>query len=379
MTVIKKVLIAYHFYQLDESYVENFHHFLLFGYDPRYQYYILISGECTVQLPRLENIRYIFVENKNNDFGGYCHLIKQVLVIDDYEYFIFVNSSIRGPFISPFIKDSWIDLFINRLTAGVGLVGPTICILSPGNEYSRMYQAEYGGSPPYSHVQSTAYAMRQGTLKNLINIGFYDQNKVLSKSEVILKYEIQLSQLVKESGLNISSFLPEYSEINYLQAHDDINPTSSDGDPSMQSSYFGRTLHPYEAVFIKTNRGLHPNAYLLRLAYSQLKSTSKSEMFLLNDPALESYIQKLYLVGKSNKAYPDVAYASEADQLQELKIDHDKLIRERDGLVVYIGQLEKECKKQFEYWSSVIAAYQNSTSWKMTAPFRSLLNKLKKR
>ena len=379
MTVIKKVLIAYHFYQLDETYVENFQHFLLFGYDSRYQYYVLISGECTVPLPQVENIKYIFVENKNNDFGGYCHLIKEVLDIDDYEYFIFVNSSIRGPFLPSFVKDSWVDLFINRLTEGVGLVGPTICILSPNNEYSRMYQSEYGGSPPYSHVQSTAYAMRQSTLKMLINNGFYDENKVLSKSEVILKYEIQLSQLVKESGLNISSFLPEYSEINYLQAHGDFNPASSDGDPSMQSCYFGRTLHPYEAVFIKTNRGLHPNAYLLRLAYSQLKSINNSEKFLLNDPAIRSYIQKLYLVAQSNEVLSDVTYSSEADQLQELKIGYVKLIRERDELILYAGQLEEEGKKQSAYWSSLISAYQNSTSWKITAPLRGLLDKLKGR
>lgn len=377
MTVIKKVLIAYHFYQLDDSYVENFQHFLLFGYDPRYQYCVLIAGECKVQLPQADNIKYIFVENKNNDFGGYCHLIKEVLDIDDYDYFIFVNSSIRGPFLPSFVKDSWVDLFINRLTEGVGLVGPTICILSPNNEYSRMYQSEYGGIPPYSHVQSTAYAMNQSTLKILVNSGFYDENKVLSKSEVILKYEIQLSQLVKKNGLNISSFLPEYSEINYLQAHDDINPTSSDGDPSMQSCYFGRTLHPYEVVFIKTNRGLHPNGYLIRLAYSQLKSINNSENFLLDDPAIRSYIQKLYSVGQSNESLSNVTYASEADQLQELKIGYAQLIRERDGLILYAGQLEEEGKKQSAYWGSLISAYQNSTSWKMTAPLRSLLHKLK--
>ena len=58
MTANKKVLIAYHFYQLNETYVENFQHFLLFGYDARYQYYVLISGECTVELPQVENIKY---------------------------------------------------------------------------------------------------------------------------------------------------------------------------------------------------------------------------------------------------------------------------------------------------------------------------------
>jgi hypothetical protein len=221
--------------------------------------------------------------------------------------------------------------------------------------------------------------MRQSTLKMLINSGFYDENKVLSKSEVILKYEIQLSQLVKKNGLNISSFLPEYSQVNYLQAHDDINPASSDGDPSMQRCYFGRTLHPYEAIFIKTNRGLHPNAYLLRLAYSGLKSINNSEKFLLNDPAIRSYIKKLYLVAQSNEVFSDVTYASEVDQLQELKIGYVKLIRERDELILYAGQLEAENKKQLAYWSSLISDYQNSTSWKMTAPLRGLLDKLKGR
>ena len=147
----------------------------------------------------------------------------------------------------------------------------------------------------------------------------------------------------------------------------------------MQSCYFGRTLHPYEAVFIKTNRGLHPNAYLLRLAYSQLKSINNSEKFLLNDPAIRSYVQKLYLVAQSNEVLSDVTYASEADQLQELKIGYVKLIRERNELILYAGQLEEEGKKQSAYWSSLISAYQNSTSWKITAPLRGLLDKLKGR
>jgi hypothetical protein len=53
------------------------------------------------------------------------------------------------------------------------------------------------------------------------------------------------------------------------------------------------------------------------------------------------------------------------------------LIRERDELILYAGQLEAESKKQSAYWSSLISAYQNSTSWKMTAPLRNLLDKLK--
>jgi hypothetical protein len=62
--------------------------------------------------------------------------------------------------------------------------------------------------------------------------------------------------------------LPEYNQIDYREALTDLNPTSREGDSGFEHSYFGRSAHPYESIFIKTNRNTFSGEDLMRLAYS---------------------------------------------------------------------------------------------------------------
>lgn len=108
------------------------------------------------------------------------------------------------------------------------------------------------------------YALTQQSLRYLVQKGFYDIEKKLSKEGVICDYKIRLSQLLISNGWNIRCLLPEYNLIDYRRAHNDINPTSTQSDPSFAFSYFGRTVHPLETIFIKTNRDLVCQKYLDR-------------------------------------------------------------------------------------------------------------------
>ncbi len=90
------------------------------------------------------------------------------------------------------------------------------------------------------------------------------------KLAVILHYEVMLSHRIIQNGWNISCLLPEYKRIDYRKAHDDINPTSRNGDPCYAGAYFGRTLEPYEVVFIKTNRDIVDFRLLERMEASQI-------------------------------------------------------------------------------------------------------------
>jgi hypothetical protein len=62
--------------------------------------------------------------------------------------------------------------------------------------------------------------------------------------------------------------LPEYNQIDYREALTDLNPTSREGDSGFEHSYFGRSAHPYESIFIKTSRNTFSGKDLMRLAYS---------------------------------------------------------------------------------------------------------------
>jgi hypothetical protein len=212
----KKSLVVYHFFHKDDSYIDNFKHFMLFGYTKEHDYCILIAGDTTTSLPQASNIQYIKVQNINNDYGGYCQLLSDNLTdIDQYEHYIFINCSVRGPFLLPDSSETWIEKYLKKLASNIGLVGGSICILAPDHHHSIAYHKRWGGNST-THVQTMSYAMHRETLRYLIESGFYNKQPRLEKDMVIENYEIRLSQLVLQKGLDLRCLLPEYNQLSYL-------------------------------------------------------------------------------------------------------------------------------------------------------------------
>lgn len=362
-----KSLVVYHFFE-NSNYVENFQHFMLFGYSKEHDYCILIAGEATIPLPRASNIYYIKVENINNDYGGYCQLFSDHLAdIDQYNYYLFINSSVRGPFLLPESKETWIEKYLQKLDGNVGLVGGSICILSPDNGHSINYRKRWGGDSA-THVQTMSYAMHKDTLRYLIESGFYNKRPKLAKQVVIEDYEIRLSQLVLQKGLDLKCLLPEYNKLSYLAPHQDINLRSAWGDPCPINAYFGRTLSPFEAIFVKTNRGIYPEIYLKQLAYSAYKGIEHRQDLLVHDPALSGYIKKI-----SDSERMSSRMVNAKDLFQKRQKAHIDLIHAHRNL----KGLFKELQKENQYKAELLRIHKNSLSWKITTPIRWMTGKLK--
>jgi len=308
-----KTVVLYHYFEKDNSYKDNLLHFLSFGYSKTIDYVVIIAGKHSLHLPSADNISYVFTKNLNNDFGGYCHAINNVLDISEYEYFFFINSSIRGPFLTARDNKAWIEYFIEQLQPDIGIVGSTINILPPSASCAISYTEKYGQSVNYSHVQTSSYLLPKQTLLYLINEGFYGSSGILDKEDAIRDYEVRLSQLITRRGWNLKSLLPEYNNIDYRIPHIDINPTSDHGDPCFKDCYFGRSIHPNEIIFIKTNREIYPLAYYDRLTYS-LFSLERSRNELGESIDLESYHARMNLVGryKENVSYIPLGRALKA-------------------------------------------------------------------
>jgi hypothetical protein len=364
----KKTLVVYHFFHKDDSYVENFQHFMLFGYTKNNDYCILIAGETNISLPQAENIKYLKVNNINNDYGGYCQLFSNHLrEVDQYDYYVFINSSVRGPFLLPDNIENWVEKYTKKLNSSVGLVGGTICILDDQHPHSIEYKKKWGVDST-SHVQTMSYAIHKDTLRYLIDTGFYSQQKLLTKSEVIEDYEIRLSQLVLQKGLDLRCQLPEYNQLSYLTPHRDINPRSAFGDPCTINSYFGRTLSPFEAIFVKTNRGIYPNIYLKQLAYSAFRSIQDRQDLLVNDQALLGYIKKI-----SNSELLTSRMINTKGFFHNRQKAHIDLIHTHR----YLKGLFKELEKESRYTEELLRNHLNSHSWKITAPIRFVTDKIK--
>jgi hypothetical protein len=266
------VLVIYHYYEKDQSYIDNFLHFIQFAYRPELDFLIVIAGSCSIELPRASNIIYFEAENKNFDYGGYSQAIKVLKFEKNYANFIFVNSSVRGPFLSPQQQKSWANILLDLYADGVGIVGTAISLTPSHHAISAIYHQKYGyaerNNNILAHVQSTCYVLSQDVLQFLIDDGFYDVYESLSKDETVRDYEIRLSQILLDRDLNLRCMLPEYNKPDYRSLTHEINPSAREGDSGFEHSYFGRTVHPYEAMFVKTSRNTSSDAYLSQLAYS---------------------------------------------------------------------------------------------------------------
>ncbi|WP_156117845.1 hypothetical protein [Paracoccus sp. PAMC 22219] len=284
--------IIYHYFEKDSVYRDNLTFFLSTGIHAEADYYIVISGNCSLSLPEFDNVKYIYTDNINNDFGGYSNFINHHF-IDCYEFYIFINSSVRGPFTPPYLSRHWSEIFTSKLQANVHLVGASINILPEWsdfkNKYSKMFSSECTGS----HVQTTSYALTRKAMKHLIEIGFYKTDKAYEKFEVILAYELRLSNEIAKNGWNFESILPIYNNVNCHNSEVRFkNKTSKEGDVLWRSAFFGRSLSPLEVVFVKTNRDMIDEADLASFTFTGIHDRKLTKTWGAASDLLEqSYLQ----------------------------------------------------------------------------------------
>lgn len=344
-------LVIYHYFERDASYRDNLLHFLVFGVLDQLDYIFIISGNHTVDLPDLPNVRYFFADPKKSDFGGYAQLIKSGWDLAPYENFFFINSSVRGPFMPPYWCQPWYMSFLAQMHDDVGIVGTSICTLSADFRHSTNYQLRYGGNPPYSHVQTMAYVLRKEVLNKLIDSGFYREERDSTKTLAIENYEIHLSQLVLSQGWNLRCLMPEFNGVDYRLPHKNPNPTSTVGDPNEVLGYFGRSAHPYETIFIKTNRDLYTEAYLGRMTYSMLKCFKRELFGNSSTSSIEDYLLRISSEAESGRGVVDFSFLPKYLEI--------------------VGKLDV-AKKDYERVNSLISNMLLSTSWRITKPLRKI-------
>lgn len=171
-----KTLVMYIFANADPQYLTNLRYFVEHGVveSEEVDYIIVVqdsSSKEDIQLPDLPgNAQYISHKNECYDWGTFGWLLLQSGEVNYamYKYYVFLNSSVKGPFMPAYLWDEmhWTEAFTGSLTDTVKLVGPTIsCVGVPfaaniSNEWRKV-----------AHVQSYAMATDQKGLQILINDG----------------------------------------------------------------------------------------------------------------------------------------------------------------------------------------------------------------
>ena len=248
-----KYVCMYAYYEKNENYKNNLIYFLNNkGILDHVDYYFIVNGNSTIDFPKRKNIKVIYRNNKGYDFGAWSHIIEQYLYNLDYEYYIFINSSVEGPHIPENSNKNWLELFLELFNnKDVKMVGSTINIL----EIDVFNLINFEFELPYTHIQSMFFILDKEAMTYLNNKHFFNEQKINKMNHIvqmIIHYEITLSQLILKNNWNINCIVPYYKNLDYRKVKKNINKT--DYDVLYKNAFFGRTLLPTEVIFYKKYR-----------------------------------------------------------------------------------------------------------------------------
>lgn len=239
-----KTLVIYVFHKLT-PHVEHFFNNAIFKDDAIDFLVVCNSLSLKVSLPD-----YVMVLNRENigyDFGGWSDGLLNNELYKKYDSFIFVNSSVQGPYLPQNYTEKWTSIYLNGLTDKIKLFGSTInCCLS-------VYGPKNIDPVNESHVQSYIFSMKRDTLDFLIENGIFTKKRYITDFiELIIKREFNMSRLIINNGWNIGCLMNLYKDIDFTfkTQNRDISYL---GDIMLQSHY-NKTWTLNELVFIKNNR-----------------------------------------------------------------------------------------------------------------------------
>lgn len=204
-------------------------------------YVFITNGPHTATFPQYANVKVIAHGNECFDFGSWG-LVLGTVSTQDYAYFFFMNSSVRGPFIPSYfpVDTSWTQLFTVKLSSSVKLVGLTV-------------NCPDGVGRRVLHVQSMMFALDQEGLRIAQSSGVF---RCVDTKQQSLYAEGDLSISILRSGYNLDVMQQKYAFMdwqNHTAGADACDGISLDVFLG-PGKYDGETVHPLEMVFMKTNR-----------------------------------------------------------------------------------------------------------------------------
>lgn len=235
---MSKLLVLYVFHIYNNR-VQQFIDDCVF-YDENVDFIIISNNPNKIEVPNY--VKTLYRENIGYDFGGWSDALLKDNLYKNYDNFIFVNSSVIGPFLPSYYKDKWTDIYINGLKNNVKLFGSTInTCCNPLDK---------------AHVQSYIFSMNKSTLEYLIHCEIFSTtNYAKTFKDAIWQKEVLMSRKVIENNWNIGSLLPYYKDVDFTfnsKKPSEYNMKFLDDILSQQ--FKGTLWNNYDLVFIKGNR-----------------------------------------------------------------------------------------------------------------------------
>ncbi len=122
-----------------------------------------------------------------------------------YKYFVFLNSSVRGPFVPLYMPRSWswTQAYTDLFHEGIGVVSSSLVCLP---------QVDAGGYGP--KVESWAFALIPETLHLLTTAGVFDVRTCkLCDDGVVVKGEYGIATTLMQHGWNLNTLMSMYRDV----------------------------------------------------------------------------------------------------------------------------------------------------------------------
>lgn len=165
-----------------------------------------------------------------------------------YSYFIFLNSSVKGPYLPPWVPPGWhwTHPFLERFRdPGVRAVGSSLVCLP---------DSDAGGPGP--RLESWAFALDGEGLAVALGAGVFVTRgcKLCEGGDegIVVGGEYGLTRSQLDAGHNVAALMSRYArgvdwrDRAHWRCNDNVHP-------SRQGTYGGISQHPFETVFVKSS------------------------------------------------------------------------------------------------------------------------------
>jgi hypothetical protein len=277
---VEPVLVSYSYYEKDHIQRSNMEFFMAVGMGMFSQlpapaatdFVIVISGgkctPCKALMPMLKPVPdaallptvtaawtkadgglTILHRKQNEGMDIAAHNITLDWVADagaraKYKHFIFLNSSVRGPFVPNYLPRGWqwTQAFTARLSETVKLVASSLVCLPA---------VDAGGAGP--KAESWAFGTDIEGLRILVDAGVFGVRACkLCNDGIVVQGEYGLTNVLMSHGYNIATLMARYAP--GTDWRDDKHWSCNDCvHPSRSGTYDDITMHPFETVFVKSS------------------------------------------------------------------------------------------------------------------------------
>ena len=220
--------------------------------DVRFNFTVVTEADRRSLFPEASNVKVRHFHPSPSDLAAHAWATQQDKT--PYDYYVFMNSTCRGPFLPAYENRDWTDIVVSRLAGKVKLVGPVLELSPPNKD-------DPHGDKPFVHTYMFALDRESmGWIRSLKS-----WSPTCDKTTAVRDLERGISAEVLRRGANVESFLLAHQGVDWEAAMrqnetDWTNWKSAravgkhPSCPEIPGNYFGIDIHPLEAMFVKNYR-----------------------------------------------------------------------------------------------------------------------------